>query len=385
MMSLPSCGATLVTGATGFLGGLIAAKLLAEEPARLVLPVRARHTRDAVLTRLAAEIAATGAPITSDLADRVTIVPLPDAAEIPALATAMRALRVRRIVHAAGCVDYFHTENLAKGNTDLTSAMVRLGQALRVERFEFISTAFSSGYATGPIPEAPHADAVEDPTEYTRSKRDAERTVIASGLPWVIVRPSVVIGDSHDGRYGGKPYGLYQLWKAAEKLMCVNYLPRVYAIAPRVPLHVLHQDAFQNGFLSAHQSLPPGSIFHLVSCEATLPTVRDVWDAWLLTVARPREIYYFERLADVPMEKLTRQQQMWVELTAVNLDISSRPWLFETSALDGLRAGGLAFADATPDTISVCQSRFVADSPRVRTFLEKFQSERAAAPSVIEC
>src|SRR5438105_2153191 len=209
--------ATLVTGATGFLGGLVAAKLLAEEPARLVLPVRARHTRATVLTRLAAEIAATGAPITSDFADRVTTLPLPETGEIPAMASAMRALGVNRIVHAAGCVDYFHSENLAKGNTDLTAALVRLGQALRVERFEFISTAFSSGYTTGPIAEAPHADAAEDPTEYTRSKRDAERTVIASGLPWVIIRPSVVIGDSRDGRYGGKPYGLYQLWKAAEK------------------------------------------------------------------------------------------------------------------------------------------------------------------------
>jgi nucleoside-diphosphate-sugar epimerase len=378
-------GATLVTGATGFLGGLIAAKLLAEEPTRLVLPVRARHTRDAVLTRLAAEIAATGAPITSDLSNRVTIIPLPDAGEIPALAPALRDLGVTQIVHAAGCVDYFHTENLAKGNTDLTAGLVRLGQALRVERFEFISTAFSSGYRDGVIREAPHADAVEDPTEYTRSKRDAERTVIASGLPWVIARPSVVIGDSRDGRYGGKAYGLYQLWKAAEKLMCVNYLTRVYAIAPRVPLHVLHQDAFQNGFLAAHRSLPPGRIFHLVSREATLPTVRDVWDTWLMTVSRPREVYYFDRLADVPMEKLTRQQQMWVELTSVNLDISSRPWQFETTALDGLRAAGLTFADATPDTIAVCQARFVADSARVRTFLDKFQSERAAAPSVIEC
>src|SRR5262249_31367450 len=155
--------------------------------------------------------------------------------------------------------------------------------------------------------------------------------------------------------------------------------------APRVRLHVLHQDAFQNGFLAAHRSLPPGSIFHLVSRDETLPTVRDVWDAWLLNVARPREIYYFERLADVPMEKLSRQQQIWTELTAVNLDISTHPWHFSTGVLDRLRANGLSFADATPETISVCQSRFVADSARVRTFLDKYQSERAAEPSVIEC
>ena len=383
-MQPPRTGATLVTGATGFLGGLIAAKLLAEEPARLVLPVRAQHSGDAVLVRLATELTVAGTLVTPDLLDRVTILPLPDLDDLPALAPTLRELGVTRIVHAAGCVDYFHTENLAKGNTDLTRAVVRLGQDLHVERFEFISTAFSSGYRTGLIPESPHADAVEDPTEYTRSKRDAERTVIASGLPWVILRPSVVIGDSRDGRYGGKPYGLYQLWKAAEKLACSTYLPRIFAIAPRVRLHVLHQDAFQNGFLAAHRTLPPGRIIHLVSREATLPTVRDVWDAWLLTVARPREIHYFERLADVPMEKLTRQQQIWIELTAVNLDISSRPWQFETTALDGLRAAGLPFADVTPDTIAKCQGRFVANSARVQTFLEKYRTERAGEPTVIE-
>src|SRR5262245_56918663 len=109
-MPLPRRNATLVTGATGFLGSLVAAKLLAEESAHLVLPVRDRHTRSTVLTRLAAEITASGAPITSDFADRITTLPLPETGEIPAMAPAMRALGVNRIVHAAGCVDYFHTE-----------------------------------------------------------------------------------------------------------------------------------------------------------------------------------------------------------------------------------------------------------------------------------
>jgi len=171
------------------------------------------------------------------------------------------------------------------------------------------------------------------------------------------VRPSVVIGESRTGRYQGKRYGLYQLWYAAERLMCVKYLPRIYAIAPRVRIPVIHQDAFQNGFLAAYRSPPPNGIFHLVSRDESLPTVRDIWDQWLLTVSRPREIYYFERWTTWPMEKLSRQQQLWVELTGVNLDISSRPWQFETTALDRQRRKGLSFADATADTIRVCQNR----------------------------
>ena len=67
---------------------------------------------------------------------------LPPVDEIPTLADTFRRLGAEEIVHAAGCVDYFHTENLAAGNVALTRAFVRLGQALHARRFTFISTAF---------------------------------------------------------------------------------------------------------------------------------------------------------------------------------------------------------------------------------------------------
>lgn len=377
--------ATIVTGATGYVGSLVAGKLLAETDAHLVLPVRPHHSRESVLARITNEVNAVRASASSDLSRRVSVVPLPPIDEMSRLGELLRGHTIVDLIHCAGCVDYFHSENLAKGNPGLTKAFVDLAHSLRVRRFVFVSTAFSSGYSTGQIPEELHESPAEDPTEYTRSKREAESIVVESGIPFLLVRPSVVVGDSRNGRYGGKRYGLYQLWYAAEKLMCVNYVPRIYAIAPRVRLPVLHQDAFQNGFLAAYRTMPTDSVIHLVSRDESLPTVRDVWDQWLMTVTRPREIFYFDRLADVPMEKLSRQQQMWVELTGVNLDISSRPWPFETAALDCLRQQGLHFADATAETIGACQARFIADSARVRTFMDKFQSERAADPHVIEC
>ena len=383
-MRLARSSAVAVTGATGFLGNLIAAGLLVEGRRRLVLPVRPHHTPESVLTRLANELAAAGTHL-PDLADRITIMPLPAAEEIPGLKETFRRLGVEEIIHAAGCVDYFHTENLAKGNVELTGALVKLGQELHARRFTFISTAFSSGFRDGPIPEAVHTDADEDPTEYTKSKRDAEALVAHGGVPYLIVRPSVVIGDSRDGRYGGKRYGIYQLWYAADRLMCTEYHPAIYAIAPRLRMPLLHQDAFLSGFFAAYRSLPANSVFHLVSRDETLPTVRDLWDLWLHHVARPRQLYYFQRLADVPLEKLCRNQQMWVELTGVNLDISSRSWQFECGHLDRLRRHGLAFTDVTRDTIPVCQDRFIADSPRMRNFMEKFRTERAVHPRIHDC
>jgi nucleoside-diphosphate-sugar epimerase len=382
MTSRPA--ATIVTGVTGCIGSLIAQKLLADTDSHLLLPIRPRHSAEVVLERMGRDLAAAGLEVGPRLR-RLTVLPLPPIGEIGRLRESIRAWDVGEIIHCAGCVDYFHRENLAQGNPELTRAFVQLARVLHVRRFAFISTAFSSGYCDGLIREQLHGESKEDPTEYTCSKREAEAIVAGSDLPYLIIRPSIVIGDSRDGRYGGKRYGLYQLWYAAEKLVCSQYLPRIYAIAPRVPLQVIHQDAFQDGFLAAFRTLPDGSIIHLVSNEASLPTVRGVWDLWLLTVSRPREIYYFERLSDAPLEKMSRQQQVWVELTGVNLDISSRPWRFETTALDGLRRQGLKFADASADSISICQNRFVANSERVRAFMDKYSIERAADPHIIEC
>jgi hypothetical protein len=71
------------------------------------------------------------------------------------------------------------------------------------------------------------------------------------------------------------------------------------------------------------------------------------------------------------MEQLSRQQQLLLEFASVNIDIGARPWHFETTTLDGLRARGLRFADATVETLRICQDRFIAESPRVQAFMEK--------------
>ncbi len=340
--------------------------------------------RDSVLVKIIRELEASGHAVSSELLDRVRVVPLPPTAEIPGLCEAFRDEGVDEIVHAAGCVDYFNTHNLKLGNVELTRALVELGQALNVRRFHFISTAFCSGYRDDMIPETLHAPSSNDPTEYTRSKRDTEALVAGSGLPYVIIRPSVVIGDSRDGRYGGKRYGIYQVWHAAERFLCAEYLERIYALAPFSPLHVLHQDAFVAGFLGAYRMLEPPAVLHLVSREEDLPTIRDLWDLWLETCARPQEIHYYERHADVHTEQLSRQQQMILEFSSVNVDIGMRKWHFETTHLDRMRAAGLQFADVSLDTFRVCQDRFIADSPRVQAFMDKYRTQRNVWPQVIE-
>jgi nucleoside-diphosphate-sugar epimerase len=375
--------AILLTGATGYLGSLAAAGLLEDRSVRLVCPVRSHHCPEKVLTHIAAEFPP-GAEPSPNWTDRIRIVPLPPNAEVPGMAALLRLEGVREIVHCAGCVDYFNNDNLNSGNIELTTAFVTLGQELGLRRFTFISTAFSSGYRDGLIPESLHESLGEDPTDYTRTKRQAEEIVHQSGLPYLLVRPSVVIGDSRDGRYRGKRYGIYQLWAACEKIMCSNYVPEIFAIAPPSAMPLLHQDAFQAAFLAAFRTMHNGGIVNLVSRERLLPTVRQMWDLWLHVCNRPRVVHYYRTLADVPMERLSRQQQMWVELTGVNLEISTRPWRFARNALDQLERQGLEFRDVTLETITACQQRFIANSPRVRQFMQRFAAERSVTPQIVE-
>lgn len=375
--------AVLLTGATGYLGSLIAAGLLADSSVRLVCPVRPHHAPEKVLAHIAAEFAP-DAEAPGDWADRIRIVPLPPNEEIVGMASILRMDGVREIIHCAGCVEYFNTQNLNQGNVELTGAFVALAQELGARRLTFVSTAFSSGYRDDLIPESLHEAPGDDPTDYTRTKRQAEEIVFRSGLPNLIIRPSVVIGDSRDGRYRGKRYGIYQLWAACEKIMCSSYVPEIFAIAPPTSMPLLHQDAFQAGFLAAYRSMRSGGIVNLVSREESLPTVREMWDSWLLACSRPRIVHYYRRLADIPMERLSRQQQMWVELTGVNLEISTRPWHFNRETLDRLEREGLDFRDVTLETIATCQERFIANSPRVRQFMQRFAAERSVVPQIIE-
>lgn len=377
--------ATVVFGATGFLGTLATATLLAEERCRLILLVRGRRSREQVLQPIFAECEASGCRIESAELDRLEVMDLPETARIPELAGRFRDLGVDRIVHSAGSVEYFHRARLVAANVELTDAITRLAAGLDLERLYYLSTAFSCGYRSDRVPEGLHPAPEADPTDYTWSKREAESILARSGVPFVIIRPSVVVGDSRNGRYSGKPYGVYQLWHAAERIMGVQYPPVIYAVAPpNNRLHVLHQDAFQAGFLACYRHLPAGRFVHLVSREETLPTLRDVFHLWLGRCAPECDIRYYNSLEEVPLDEMDRQQQLWLQFTGANLQIASYPWSFETRNMDDLASRGVEIAHATLQTLAVCQERFISDSPRLQELARgsRADGERAQIPRV---
>jgi nucleoside-diphosphate-sugar epimerase len=362
----------LVTGASGYLGKLAAAALLARTDAELLLPVRRAAGEgcsvvDAVLEELAG---LSGHAPADSCRSRIHVLPYPAVVSAASLVDEWGGYAPHEVIHCAGCLDYFNEQELWATNVELTRQVLQFSERIAVRRFIYVSTAFSSGYVSGVVREALHPEPARDPTLYTRTKRAAEWLVAGSPLDTVIIRPSIVIGHSQTGRYTGKQYGLYQLLAGIERLLCSTWEPEFHAVAPRKPIHVLHQDAFQVGLMAARARVARGSIVHLVSHGATCPVIRDLWDLWVDHIFRPQRRFYYDSMADLPVGTMPRRQRALMALASVNLEIAAHDWRFEERGLEALRLGA-EFQHATLASVTRCHNLFVASSAKVQQFLTK--------------
>jgi nucleoside-diphosphate-sugar epimerase len=379
--------ATLVTGSTGFLGCLIAAALLHEERRPLLLPIRATAIAADCLAQIRLMLRDRCVPeqLENELMQLITIVELPALDRLSDLSLAVAALHVDEIVHCAGCVDYFDKQQLYVANIALTAGLLQAARSWDVRRFIFLSTAYCSGYRSESIPERLHPEPCEadEPTEYTRSKRIAEWRVADSGIPFLIIRPSVVIGHSRTGVYRGKNYGLYQLWRAVEGLLCREYSPIWYQVAPPAPLNFVHMDAFQTAFTGIYRSIPTDAIVHLVSNHEKSPTMREICWMWA-NIYCPEEIHCYARIDDVPLHSLPTRHRRFLQVVAKNLEIASHTWKFDADRLNGLREAGLHFVDTTLETVGCCQRQYIAQSTRIQEHMRRYAGRSGVPPRLIE-
>jgi nucleoside-diphosphate-sugar epimerase len=189
--------AVLLTGATGLLGGALAAHLLDARPdLRLLLLARAAPGVDAA-TRIRRSLARFGDLATAALTDRIDIFP-GDLADPGALATVPFEC-VTHVVHAA--IAAGSSPRARSVNVDRTLALARAARAGgRLERFVYVGSAWSCGAAARGVVDEDDAPRGEPVSDYLLHKSAAESQLAnLPGLPLVIARPSLVIGHSRLG------------------------------------------------------------------------------------------------------------------------------------------------------------------------------------------
>ena len=198
-------GAVLVTGATGFLGSAVIEELVSSTDATVYALVRAREGRT---PQQRLESLWYDRPVLREaLATRV--VPVEGDIERELLGIDPQAYdglaeRVAAVIHAAAEVgvnatrDRFWDVNV-RGTCNVLEFAQRAMNRGGIRRFVHISTAYVAGRREGTIPEALFADS-EYNSLYEWSKHNAELLVSSYGdVPYTIVRPSQIVGDSRTG------------------------------------------------------------------------------------------------------------------------------------------------------------------------------------------
>ncbi len=261
----------LVTGATGFIGREVAARLLASGRPLAVL-ARARDGVDA-RERLAAALGYTPGH------ERVEIVEgdLADPPLIP-LVRGRLGSRVETVIHCAGDAS-FSPAALAPYVAGHVEGPLRLLRALaggRLARWVHLSTAFVCGERSGIVREAEGDCGQRFHNVYERVKLEAEGAIRAAGraagVEVTVLRPSIVVGDA-PVTPGGNPSNLF--FAFIRLVAALVRWSRGAAVAlrvegaPRAPFNIVPLDYVAAATLAlAEHPDAAGQTFHLVVREA---------------------------------------------------------------------------------------------------------------------
>ncbi|SBT06172.1 Male sterility domain protein [Candidatus Accumulibacter aalborgensis] len=264
-----------VTGATGFIGKRLVAKLLTRPDAVVHFLTRAVE-----LPKLEELYAYWGCdetrviPVVGDLTQ----------AELGVGKADVQALtgRIEHFFHLAAIYDLkASAEDQQRANVDGTRNTVRLAEAIGAKHFHLVSSIASAGLFEGLFREDMFEEAENLDNPYFRTKHDSEGIVRKEcKVPWRIFRPAIVVGDSRTGEMD-KIDGPYYFFKLIQKMrkMFPSWMPTIGIEGGRI--NVVPVDFIVAALDHiAHLENEDGNCFHL-----TDPTPMRVGDL-LNTFAR---------------------------------------------------------------------------------------------------
>ena len=255
-----------MTGATGFVGMELLARVLEHTDLDVVALVRADDdaAAQARVDELLTSIAAPGA---RPHRGRVRAV----AADLESPGMGISPIQRERItgsvtavVHCAASVSFtLPLDEARRINVEGTREIAELACEARsrgsLERFVHVSTAYVAGERVGVVSEHDGDVGQSFRNTYEQTKLEAEQIVTDSGLPAAIVRPSVIVGDSATG------------WTQAFNVIYWPLQAFARGLFPTVPgdaaasLDIVPVDTVADALLELLRGPVRGGAFHIVA------------------------------------------------------------------------------------------------------------------------
>jgi thioester reductase-like protein len=312
-------GDVLITGATGFLGMELMARLLCDGDRRVWALVRAGD-QDEAERRVRATLASV-VPDPEAVAERV----VPVAGDIsrdglgldPNLRDEL-AESVDEVIHSAASVsftlplDQARAVNVQGTRRVLELALLASSRGAALRRFAYVSTAYVAGTHRGPFGEHDFARGQGFNNTYERSKWEAERLVRRHGglLPVQVFRPSIVVGDDRTG-WTSSFNVIYTPLRAYAR----GALPAVPA-RRSAPLDVVPVSYVARAILALADA-PPGRTFQLAA-GPTASSIGEVIDRGAELLEQPRAraippVLYRRLVHPLLMRRGGPAQRRWLE------------------------------------------------------------------------